>query len=107
MEMESETHSVIEIPSHGDPEMLVLERDSFNWGYGLAKWEDGLLGWTTHLSWLRKAPREQVVSQSVKVVGSMNFRSYFAGSTVGIEELNLDKHAVLEFFSISHWSLLS
>lgn len=38
---------MIEIPSHGDSEMLVLERDSFNWGYGLAKQEDGL-GLTDH-----------------------------------------------------------
>lgn len=55
MEMESETHSVIEIPSHGDPEMLVLERDSFNWGYGLAKREDGLLGWTMHFELAKKS----------------------------------------------------
>lgn len=54
---------MIEIPSHGDSEVLVLERDSFTWGYGLAKQEDGLLGLTMNFNWLRRAIWERVVTR--------------------------------------------
>lgn len=39
-----------------------------------------------NFNWQRRAVWEQMVGESVEVVGSFNYRSCLAGSVVGIEE---------------------